>query len=197
MRLRNRKSKQCACTSSQNNKRKDRQEKNIKRKKKTESKKSQELYYCDFYQYSRKASIANTQNNRAIITLEKLRNIVKKSEKEYTTILSAINKATNNGTTCSEAEMDNNSTQKYKILRDTCNTANIMAKCNPAQITLLTPETFALLNSCQPKMKDFNKRFKVCPDLYMNWYLINSIYRTASSLTLTTIIKGFVEHWSS
>ena len=193
MRWRNGKSKQCACTSSQNNKRKERQEKNINRKKKTGS----QLYYCDFYQYSRKASIANTQNNRAITTLEKLRNIVKKSEKEYTTILSAINTATNNGTTCSKAVMDNNSTQKYKILRDTCNTVNIMSKCNSAQITLLTPETFTLLNSCQPKTKDFNKRFKVCPDLYMIWYLINSIYRTASSVTLTTIIKGFVEHWSS
>ena len=86
---------------------------------------TKETYTCEFYDFSRKASIALTQSQRAANTLKTIKKIQKRAEKNYTVTLSAIKEATNNATTCSGATIDTTSEENFKTLMSTCSTTNV------------------------------------------------------------------------
>lgn len=121
-----------------------------------------ESFNCPFWRFSRNASIALTQSQRARRTRTTIKGLEKRSTATFLSIFKALSSATNDGTRCAGAAINNTVAGTFLILKNTCNTTNIMGKCNPALITLLTPQTNKTITDCESKLKSFNSKYKVC-----------------------------------
>ena len=122
-----------------------------------------QIYPCFFYEFSRSAAVALTQSKRARRTLANMKNIEKLSKKNYTSILNALNKTTNNAKTCNGEKIDTTSKDNFKTLTENCSATNIMVACNPALVPLFNSSTKAFFGSCVTKLEAFNDQYKVCP----------------------------------
>ena len=124
-----------------------------------------ESFTCSFWRFSRNASIALTQSQRAKRTRMIIKRLEKRSKTSFLPIFEALSKATNNGIRCAGAPINNTVAGTFLILKNTCNSTNIMAKCNSALIPLLTAQTNKTITECESKLKSFNSKYKVCPEL--------------------------------
>ena len=117
-----------------------------------------ESFNCSFWRFSRNASIALTQSRRARRTRTTIKRLVKRSTATFLSIFKALSTATNDGTRCAGAAINNMVAGTFLILKNNCSTTNIMAKCNPALITLLTPQTNRTITNCESKLKSFKSK---------------------------------------
>ena len=178
--------------------RKENGRKDTKEKKPTDMKQMvrvSQTFDCSFYEFSRTASVALTQLNRATKTIKIMNMLKKRAKKNYTSIVYALNLATNNATTCSGEKIESTSKDNFQTLKDICSTTNIIMVCNPALVTLFDSSTEEFLASCMTKLESFNNQFKVCFKYQLSLNLIGSIFRTASSNCPVAVLQGFVMPW--